>query len=583
MNQTILKIIDQTKNRKVLISFGVSVFAIQSLISIVIVSVNFPISDDWPAVFAGLYYQENNPNWLDAILAGGGEHFLYFYRLIMMAGFLLNSFNVQQFMVLNWGFLCISIGIFYFLLKKIDTQLTWLIIPLSAFVFSPKMVSTGLTASIGLIWIGTFFFLVSVVGILNKQKLTKIWFILVVSLSVTATFTSALGPLTWIIGTLCLIHRYKENKNYLLIWIIISIIALSLYATNIGDQEGRNEIEEIISFSGISWGLEYVSNPFSVKFVEIRILIGIGSIISLIFVSTFLLKKQIKSSYPWIIFGSIGILSTILTDIGRFGIRLPTENYFIIMSTFTQISLLVLVSILFLKIWNSNNSKKNKIKIIYMLFIIIQMSLLGSAYLVGSQYVSEWGKEKKEWLSCFDLPTNIDVCDKWNVFGDPLQNRNTTESKLSIYNQMIENKMGIFSDKKYLLEQERSKLGLELKWQELVEYTGNGDIETVNGQDVSNIDSININDSYVNIIGWMNSDKKIKEVYLILNDKVFLSSSDFKLQSDIIKKENYEYNIKWNILFLSGFLEKGCYDMMIGGINDSDKFILEKEIELCRI
>ncbi len=583
MNEIILKIANQPKSRKILVFSGVSIFAIQSLISIIFVSVNFPISDDWPAVFAGLYYQQNDPNWVDAILSGGNEHFLYFYRLVMMGGFLLNSFNVQQFMFLNWGFLSITLGIFYFLLKKSDVRLTWLIIPLSAFVFSPKMVSTELIASIGLVWIGTFFFLVSIVGILSKQKLSKFWFALAICLSIMATFTSVLGLLSWIIGMLLLIQRFKENRKNLLVWIGISIIIFSLYAVNIEHEEEKRSIGEVMRFSGISWGLEYVSNPFSVKFLEVRVLIGVISIISLILISTYLLKKQINSAYPWILFGIIGILSTILTDIGRFGVRLPSENYFIIMSTFTQIGLLGVVSILFFEIRKSNYKKKNIITIIYILFVTSQLVLLSSAYFVGSQYVSEWDRDKSDWLSCFDLPSNLEMCHKWNVFGDPLQSRESLESKLSIYNYLIENKLSIFSDKGFFLDLEKNKSEYNNRLVDIVEGDGIGKIELINKEENLNRQII-VNTPIIKISGWAIGDNgKIEEIYLLINDKFFLSNNEFHPRFDLENQGISEGgNVAWEITFFSGYLEEGCHDLTIMGLTDNSKFQIGQKINFCK-
>ena len=446
------------------------------------------------------------------------------------------------------------------------------------------MVSTDLTASIGLIWIGTFFFLVSIVGILDKQKLSKFWFALAICLSIIATTTSALGLLSWIIGALFLILRHKENKKNLLIWIGISIIIFSMYVVNIGDLEGRKEIDEIISFAGISWGLEYVSNPFSVKFLELKILIGVISIILLISVSVYLLNKRIRLAYPWILFGIIGILSTILTDLGRFGIRLPSENYFIIMSTFTQIGLLVVVSILFFEIKKSNHKKKNLITIIYIVFVVSQLILLSSAYFIGSQYVSNWDREKSNWLTCFDLPSNLEVCDNWNVFGDPLLNRESLEDKLSTYNYLIENKLSIFSNKEFFLDQEQKKNKLNIEWNELNEGSGVGEIETINGQNISN-DSIILDNDFVNISGWIiGKNEKIDRIFLFVDREAFLSSSNIKPQLDTIKKfENkQDVDIKWNMTFLSGFLEKGCHNISIGGVYDDSKFMLDKEFKICK-
>ena len=302
MKEKIVSVFNNSKNKKILIFFGVFIFVIQSLISIILFSVNFPISDDWPAVFTAFSYYEGNSNWYDIIFGQRVTHFLFFYRIVMVGGFLLNSFNVQQFMFLNWGFLSISLGIFYFILKKTNEQFVWLLIPIAAFVFSPKMVSTNFTASIGLVWIGTFFFLVCVVGILHKQKLTSIWFVIAICLSIVATFNSILGLLTWIIGILCLIPRFKQNKEYLVVWITISLIIFAFYILYIELDHGPEDFLKVFSLAGIGWGLEYVSNPFSVLFTEFRLFIGIISISALIIISYFLLKKQISSSVPWIMF-----------------------------------------------------------------------------------------------------------------------------------------------------------------------------------------------------------------------------------------------------------------------------------------
>ena len=584
-NPIFLRLNDFLKNKKILISLGVSIFAIQSLISIIYFSVNFPMVDDWPVVYLSVHYLQNDPIWFNLLLAHDNEHYLYTYRSIMMLGFLLNSFNVQQFMFLNWALLLTSVGIFYVLLKKSNKQLTWLIIPISAFVFNPKMVSVNFISSFGLQWIGTFFFIISITGILYKEKLSKFWFGLAIGLSLMATFNTFLGLLSWIVGTLILIQNFKKNKIKFLVWICISIIIFSFYFSDMKFEPRENSLLTAISSSGISWGLQYVSTAFSVGSLELRVLIGAISISSLILTSVYLLKKRVSISYPWIIFGVIGILATIVITGGRFGIRPPYENYLIPMSLFIQISLLVLLTILFFEIRKSKKKIKTMFTIFYVLFIIGQLMLFISAYFVGYQYVSEWHSEKSNWLTCFDLPSNSDVCYYWHPFGNKYDNEKTgINQDGTIYNILIEKKLSIFSNNEFFFNQEQKKMDLDIAWNNLKEGPGSGDIEVINGVNISNELPIILNSSRVNISGWLVGDNKIDEIYLFIDGKSFLKNSNFNSRFDIVNKLDSisTPNIGWDITFWSAFLEDGCHDLSVGGVYDNNKFVLEKHVEICK-
>ncbi len=570
--------VKQPKNKKTIIFSAVLIFAIHALISIILYSKNFPISDDWPSVFLTLYYQAGDP-WFTYAFNPVNEGFPIFRNAVMIFGYLLNSFNVQQFMYLNWGFLSASVIIFYTILKKTDERLIWIIIPIAAFVFSPKMVSTNFTASIGLVWIGTFFFLVVVIGIFSKQNLSKFWFSTAIIVSVIATFTSALGMLAFLVGIFYLIKKNNEKKIELIIWVIVSIIVISFYILNAGEEVGRPSINEVTSTSGVIWALEYVSNPFSVKLVELRILIGSISIISIVSISLFLLKKNRDKAIPWIVFGVVGILSTIATDVGRFGLREPSTNYFIIISNFTQISLIAIASILFLEIQGYKGRGGKTIKLILICIITSQIILLTTSYYSGSNYILEWDDEKTKWLSCFDLPTNLEFCKKWNVFGDPYMNRSDLENILPVYNNLIEKKLSIFSEKEFFINQEQKKKEIEMEWNTFEEGIGIGDIKIINGHNVNENKKHFLNNSSINISGWiMSNNEKIDGIYLFIDKKIFLKVNN-KI-SDII--ENTDNSIEWNTVFFSGFLENGCHDLQIGGIVNNTKFIIDKKIIICK-
>jgi len=309
--QNLFTVLNENNNKRILIFACTSILAIHSLIFIHSNSVNFALSDDWAAVFAATYYLQNDPAWIDPIVTFGNEHVLLFYRIVMFVGLLLNSFNIQQFAYLNWGFLSIGVWIFYQILKKTDNRLTWLIIPISALMFSPKMIWTELSASIGLTWVGTFFFIVSVAGVTSKEKLTKTWFCLAIFLAIMASLSSILGLLSWIAGISCLLLKGKENRKYLIFWFLATTVVFSVIISAGTTQGGRRSLGDLIQPATIFWGLEYISNPYSVgigkyfvmdingtnihqeKFSEVRILIGMVSLLMLIFIAAYFLKRKI--------------------------------------------------------------------------------------------------------------------------------------------------------------------------------------------------------------------------------------------------------------------------------------------------
>lgn len=128
-------------------------------------------------------------------------------------------------------------------------------------------------------------------------------------------------------------------------------------------------------------------------------------------------------------------------------------------------------------------------------------------------------------------------------------------------------------------------MDLDITWNKLKEGSGIGNIEIINGANISNDLPITVNGARVNISGWLlGNNNKIDEIYLFIDGKSFLKSSNFKPRSDIIEKFDYvqTQDIGWDVTFWSAFLEKGCHDLSIGGVYDDNKFVLEKDIEICK-
>ena len=270
----ILKLVNYPKSRKILIFLGVSIFAIQSLISITHTSVNFALADDWPAVFAAIYFQQDDHVWKDSVLGMGNEHLLFFYRSLMMSIFLINSYNIFHINILNWGLLVSSVILLYYILKKTDSRLIWLIIPISAFVFSPQAVWSQQVVSIGLVWIGTFFFTIFTIAIFAKEKISKIWFLIVIFIAILASFTSVLGLLTWVIGIVFLSRSIKQNRNYLIIWILIFVTVSLFFYTLATPEAGSGTLQSILTMDGFLYSLEYISNPFTLPSDLIKQTVG---------------------------------------------------------------------------------------------------------------------------------------------------------------------------------------------------------------------------------------------------------------------------------------------------------------------
>jgi len=511
-------------------------------------------------------------------------------------------------MYLSWGLLSSSIGIIYIILRRTDEKIIWLIIPIAALIYSPKLLNAALVASVGLSWIIIFVLFVSIVYILNKKKITTIWLAFVISLSILATFNVVLGILSWIIGIVFLTLNFNKNKKNLIIWIIVSIIVVSLYLSIANLEQSQQALQATTKYVGkINWALEYVSNPYSIPSDTLRHLFGAISIIFLIFISIYFIIKRVTKSYPWIMFGFIGILSTIITTSGRFEVRLPSTDYYIIMSNFTQIALIVLITLLFFEIKKSKRKWYKISKIIYILFIIFLIVILIPTYYNGYNLGIARYDTVSDYLNCFEIPSDLKSCMSFVIDGDPKHNIEKISDILDIENSLIESKVSLFSDESFFTEQKETKIRLEKIWNNLEEGVGKGDIYYLNDHKIANNETLWANDSHIFMSGWINGhNDEINQIVLLIDGKPFLKSENFsdipllmefghyRNGTEIIdvfhpKGEISEEDMKiippnraWTIVFFSAFLEEGCHKISIGGINENIKFEINKEFTLCK-
>ena len=102
----------------------------------------------------------------------------------------------------------------------------------------------------------------------------------------------------------------------------------------------------------------------------------------------------------------------------------------------------------------------------------------------------------------------------------------------------------------------------------------------INGK-VINDEVINIKENFINLEGWIldQNKKPVENIFLMINDKPFLKYDDFIPREDIEKTDG---NYGWNIIFLSGYLEKGCHEISVIGQNEQKIIEQEKGITICK-
>ena len=580
------------KKKNLIIFFSASVFSVYFLIEMLTFSVNFPRIDDWSSVFAAIYYQQSNPVWLDAVFYTGNEHLVWFSRFLMMFILLINSYNVIHVNILDWGLLSASVILFWYLLKKTDSRLVWLVIPISALLFNPKIFFGSIIASFGLAWHLTLFFSICIIVLFSKERLSKKLFVIAMIISILSSFSTVLGVLTWFVGFIFLIKNIKQNKFYLIIWTtVVLIIALLFYILS-SSEKGVLDISNVLTVNGVLYSLEYVVNPYTIAPDALKHILGFLILVVSSLLSIFFIFKKNTRSFPWIMCIVLGILFTVLTTVGRLDVRPPHQSYFIIMSTITEIGLLVLFSILFLERKTFKSKLLSKfITIIFFIFIILQVSMLGSTYVYYIDKIHDGDLEKTKEISysCFDLPSNHDnTCRKFYISGDPsrvLQDWELSKSDtFTVINFFIANKLALFSNNDFFTH-------LETKRNSLINNVNNatqsttiqGDVQMINEKLINKNDIIHVKENFVKLKGWIKNDSvKPKMILLVDNIPFMLADQNLINKSNVLTTNSgMEEVMFWTFSFFPAYLEDGCHMISIIGLSGDQIFNINEKFTLC--
>ena len=589
-----------SKNRKnVIIFLATSFFSVHTLMYILKFKLNFPFGDDSQASsFAYEYLATGSWDGLFGIteISNYSSHLIYSLKLLALPNLIYNSFDVVNFYYLQWIIMSLTLLLLFLILKKTDKRLYWVLIPISAFIYCP-IYNTGYWVFSSIMWLMVTLCIVFTVYLLSKEKITNSIFLSAISIAIFSTFFNIIGIVAWLAGLICLAKRDNEGKirkKYLVAWTAVTaiigfIFVLLVTSLNVIQFGEETYLVKFFSIEGISFVTTYLATSyrFGAENIFFSKIIGVITLIlsGYFFYYFIRIKKNVQESYPWLLFILLGIISGIIIAIGRVGLEGHDgyESFYKSVSQFSQIGILVLVSMLMLEIKKNRTKKFSNIKLCLCILIITSQMV----FLIPSYYDS-WIKAeyyydvKKAYVDCYSLTHGTECLDwtEYSRFPHPFE-----RTKVQAANFWLENKMSVFGDANFNQQNghDLNKFRIILENNPDIEF-GFGKIEKINGQLVSK-QSIVIEESFVNIEGWILDENKssVDSIFLMIDNKPLLKYEDF------VSREHKEYDYVsekdsgWNIIFLSGYIEKGCHEISIIGLSNETLVKLQEKIEMCKI
>lgn len=329
------------------IIFLVSFFALQSLYFISLYKINFPYSMDYLGIDYLYDYVISGVFPYEKIFSPNNSALLIFPRLIAIPNLLFNSFDIINFYYIQWAVLSLSLYFIYLILKRTDQKLYWILIPISAFVYSP-LINSNYWAFDILQWLLPSMGVIIITYLLYEKINFKI-FGTAVFFAIFSTFSIIAGIVVWLLGVFNLTRynlREKKwtDKKWLLGWLLCMCIVGSIYYYLVPKSAIEVDLLKFFSFDGLSFVTIFVSTIFRLKYHFLMIIVGTITIfLSLFCVYYFTkIKKEIKIALPWLLFLLVGFSSALITALGRVHLadHYGNEPYYIPMSQFIQIGLI---------------------------------------------------------------------------------------------------------------------------------------------------------------------------------------------------------------------------------------------------
>jgi len=368
--------------QSILIILGVCIPAILSLYFITQFGLRTIFLDEWWVVpilepfFTG-------ENWLPTILVQQNEHIPVFPRLLILITAHFTSFNTFYELFVGWIFLSLTVLIFWLLLCRTFPRERWLIVPIAWMTFTFNQYETMLWGFASIMWHLGIFSVIATIYFLNKIENSPKSIIIVIGLSIIASFSFMIGLLLWFIGILSL-RKLKSNRKLIPIFVIFGIITFVLYFMNWdfipaleGNEERRfaqletafKEPHNLAFYILIFLGNGARFLGYDLAGGELLVVTAsIGLFILSIFVLMILyfrlkLDETIKSKIaPWCQIAVFGLLCAFIVGVGRLDIAVwqSLSSRYILLSTLFIEGTLVMTIVFLLHITRTTKTAQRR-------------------------------------------------------------------------------------------------------------------------------------------------------------------------------------------------------------------------------
>jgi len=308
-------------------------------------------------------------------------------------------------------------------------------------------------------------------------------------------------------------------------------------------------------------------------------------------------QKEIKAIVPWIQFGLIGIFGALATAVTRANIEFPYSHY-ITIAVFSQISALVIATMIFTQIHNrSSDIRKKNVSIIFLILIVIAISPLSVSYIWGWYAGFAWHEARYAALECVTNPIFDFNCSEYAYHKDILSEKGKI---------LKESHLGPFANQDESLTYLQDPLLREENWEKMEEsLEGFAAIEYIDSEPIGSDGKIQVSKTktLIDMVGWgvISKDKssidyKIRELlnlreihlrvdgaYVFIDNKIHTKVHYGVVRFDI--DETY-FEVKtrksgWNGIIDLRELSPECHDVSVRLVNGNQYYEITSEYQIC--
>ncbi len=370
------------------------------LVMVLKYSVNIPFMDQWGMIFLFEHYYSGDLSFMD-FWVQENEHRLVFPKLIFLGLGIYSKYNVTYEMFTSLVIAClIYLTIIMHINRNkeifnIKKSYRWLWIILSLFIFSLSQAGNWLWG-FQIQWFLNILAVIAGAFIIANFPINLFTISLTACFGIIATFSLASGILYWIIIQFILIaYKHKSRSSslprYGYMWFITSVCILVIYLIDYHTPRNHPGLLEFlhIPFQSLAYIAAYIGSPLSCFGKIFPLAVIIGSL-GIGFYVYFLVNKiscdsfqKFRSSSFFLILGMYGILSSILTCVGRVGFDGPKQA---LVSRYTTVAIIFWTALFFMIYAERYHERVKSIKLKNVIHAV-KYTLLGIIF-IGVVYSS---------------------------------------------------------------------------------------------------------------------------------------------------------------------------------------------------